>query len=108
MTTLAKFLSSPMQDKRIIILVSLALLVVSTVADAKFRKRWSPWGIDECNGDRACAEEKIKHRSELALAGRYCYNQDLAEYIFYVPFGWWEEDICEFIPDSHRISECAL
>ncbi|KAH7032103.1 hypothetical protein BKA57DRAFT_478151 [Linnemannia elongata] len=53
-----------MQDKRIFVLVSLALLVASALADMTPREKWVRWGIDECNGDPKCWTELVEHRDE--------------------------------------------
>ncbi|KAH7043373.1 hypothetical protein BKA57DRAFT_469680 [Linnemannia elongata] len=71
-----------MQDKRIIVLVSLALLVASALADMTPREKWVRWGIDECNGDPNCWKELFFYLDE-KLDRRFCENEDRPEMIFF-------------------------
>ncbi|KAK5799795.1 hypothetical protein F5H01DRAFT_356923 [Linnemannia elongata] len=68
-----------MQGKRIIVLVSLALLVSSALADMTPREKWK-------------------------LDRRFSENEDRPEMIFFRDQPWWE-DICEFIPEPPADAE---
>jgi hypothetical protein len=95
--TVANILSSAMQDKQIIVLVSLALLVASALADMTPREKWTRWGINDCNGDPVCWKATLRFPDE-KLDKQFCENQDRPEIIFFKGAPWWE-DVCEFIPD---------
>jgi hypothetical protein len=103
--TFANILSSAMQDKRTIVLVSLALLVASTLADVTSREkwdRWLRWGIDDCNGDPYCLNELVSYD----YTETFCEN-DLSPIIIIFRNQPYEDSFCEFIPKSPRISECV-
>ena len=87
-----------LQDKRILVLVSLATLVASTLADLTSYEKWLRWGIDECNGDPNCWKELVGYPDEKLLDRRFCENEDRPELIFFRelfdPDAFW----CEYIP----------
>ncbi|OAQ25509.1 hypothetical protein K457DRAFT_141151, partial [Linnemannia elongata AG-77] len=101
--TIANILSSAMQDKRIFVLVSLALLVASALADMTPREKWVRWGIDECNGDPNCWKELFFYLDE-KLDRRFCENEDKPEMIFFrdPPY---EDEFCDFIPEPPADAE---
>ena len=92
-----------MQDRRIIVLVSLALLVANALADLTPYEKWLRWGIDECNGDPGCLNELVSYGVD-EMSRRFCENQLRPEIIFFRDQPWYE-DICEVIPDPPHDAE---
>ncbi|OAQ32490.1 hypothetical protein K457DRAFT_135394 [Linnemannia elongata AG-77] len=92
-----------MHDKRIIVLVSLALLVSSALADMLPREKWVRWGIDDCNGDPECWKELLTTGDE-EMELHFCEDQNRPEPIFFKDGPWWD-DICEIIPDPPHDAE---
>ncbi|KAK5799787.1 hypothetical protein F5H01DRAFT_356907 [Linnemannia elongata] len=86
-----------MQDKRILVLVSLATLVANTLADMSSYEKWIRWGIDECNGDPKCWTEQVGHSDENVVRW-FCENKSRPEINFFRelcdPDAFW----CEYIP----------
>ncbi|KAK3839876.1 MAG: hypothetical protein J3R72DRAFT_447333 [Linnemannia gamsii] len=101
-----------MQDKRIIVLVSLALLIASTLADvesqeetqekalakarAKAREKWVRSGIDDCNGDPKCLNELVSYGG-WELSDLFSENQ-LSPVIIFFRNQPYEDSFCEYIP----------
>ena len=112
-----------MQDKRIIVLASLAFLAVVTLADSHaktFREKWIEWGkkphinlfgefVDldtECNGKPCIFPEEIVPYDDEESNRRFCESDTSPEYIFSdLPD---MDDFCYFTPefDPDRI-ECV-
>ncbi|KAK3811508.1 MAG: hypothetical protein JOS17DRAFT_494268 [Linnemannia elongata] len=99
-----------MQEKRIIILVSLALLVAITLASSHektLKEKWLEWGEEECKGIEGCIPEPLVGYD--FYENRFCRNDISPEEIFEdLP----EPDDYEYcIPDEEFISyrsECGL
>ncbi|KAK3804968.1 MAG: hypothetical protein JOS17DRAFT_769097, partial [Linnemannia elongata] len=109
-----------MQEKRIIVLVSLALLVAMTLAGSHaktFEEIWLEWGKEECNGDPSCIPKELVPHDHVQLNSRFCRNvmspeiifEDLPEpddYDYCVPAEEYVSDISEkYVSD---LSECGL
>jgi hypothetical protein len=101
-----------MQDKRIIVLVSLALLVAITLAGSHaktFQEKWLEWGKEDCNGDASCIPEELVPYDDEVLNRRYCPYDFIKPELIFRELREVDVDFCDLTPefDPDR-SECAL
>src|SRR5690348_11643570 len=104
-SSIANIHSSPMQDKRIIVLVSLALLAASTLAnvtDREKREKWFHSGKNDCNGDPQCLKDLVSYGGYW-LDQLFCESQRSPEIIFFRSII--EDDFCEYFPPPPEDSE---
>ncbi|KAH7032100.1 hypothetical protein BKA57DRAFT_478145 [Linnemannia elongata] len=94
-----------MQNKRIIVLVSLAVLAASTLADVTAREKREKWflsGKNDCNGDPQCLEDLVSYGGYW-LDQLFSENRRSPEIIFFRSI--FEDDFCDYIPPAPEDSE---